>query len=73
MCAGALVLARVPRVVYGADDPKAGACRTLYTLGADARLNHQFELTPGVLATECGALLTGFFEEIRARSRRGDR
>ncbi len=71
MCAGALVLARVPRVVYGADDPKAGACRTLFALGADERLNHRFELVPGVLAGECGALLSAFFEGIRARRRDG--
>ncbi len=69
MCAGALVNARVPRVVYGADDPKAGATRTLYEIGSDARLNHTFELRPGVLAEECGALLSTFFAEIRKRRR----
>jgi tRNA(adenine34) deaminase len=67
MCAGALVNARVDRVVYGADDPKAGAVRTLYQIGADPRLNHGFELVPGVLAAECGALLTSFFEGIRRK------
>src|SRR5438067_6963410 len=50
MCAGALVNARVLRVVYGCDDPKAGALRTLYAIGTDARLNHRFDVTPGVLA-----------------------
>src|SRR5689334_23166422 len=69
MCAGALVLARVDRVVYGCDDPKAGMVKTLDTIGVDARLNHRFELVPGVLATECAALLSGFFAEIRAARR----
>jgi len=66
MCAGALVNARVERVVYGADDPKAGATTTLYTIGTDARLNHRFELVRGVLADECAAELSGFFADIRA-------
>lgn len=66
MCAGAIVQARVPRVVYGASDPKAGAVESLYTLLGDERLNHRCEVTPGVLAAECGAILTDFF---RARRR----
>ena len=65
MCAGALVNARVPRVVYGCDDPKAGAVRTLYTIGADPRLNHRFELTAGVLGQQCAEQLSGFFAELR--------
>jgi tRNA(adenine34) deaminase len=69
MCAGALVNARVPRVVYGAADPKAGATTTLYKIGSDARLNHTFELRGGVLAAECAALLSSFFERIRANRR----
>ena len=69
MCAGALVNARVARVVYGCDDPKAGAVRTLFTIGQDARLNHRFELTAGVLATECGDVLRSFFAALRARGR----
>jgi tRNA(adenine34) deaminase len=69
MCAGALVNARVPRVVYGAADPKAGALRTLYQLGEDPRLNHRFEVVPGVCAEACAQQLTGFFERIRAASR----
>ncbi len=69
MCAGALVNARVPRVVYGAADPKAGATTTLYAIGSDARLNHRFELRGGVLADECGAILTTFFQRIRAAAR----
>lgn len=67
MCAGALVLARVARVVYGADDPKAGAVKSLYEIGNDPRLNHRFELTPGVLAQECGQVLSAFFAEVRAK------
>lgn len=71
MCAGALVNARIPRLVYGCDDPKAGAVRTLFTIGQDPRLNHRFDLTPGILATECSAQLTTFFDQIRKR-RKGD-
>jgi tRNA(adenine34) deaminase len=67
MCAGALVNARVPRVVYGCDDAKAGAVRTLYNIGQDPRLNHRFELTPGVLAAECSAQLSAFFAALRKR------
>ena len=70
MCAGALVNARVDRVVWGCDDPKAGATRTLYTIGADPRLNHRFEMVQGVLGEECGLLLSGFFAEIRASRQR---
>lgn len=65
MCAGALQQARIERVVFGATDMKAGACGSLYHLGADPRLNHEFEVTRGVLADECAALLTGFFAERR--------
>ncbi|MDH5675198.1 MAG: tRNA adenosine(34) deaminase TadA [Myxococcales bacterium] len=70
MCAGALVHARVARVVYGCDDPKAGALRSLYRLGEDSRLNHRFETRAGVLADECAAALSSFFAAIRA-GRRG--
>ena len=69
MCAGALVNARVPRVVWGCNDPKAGATETLYTIGSDPRLNHRFECVPGVLADECSALLSGFFAAIRAKNK----
>jgi tRNA(adenine34) deaminase len=72
MCAGALVNARVPRVVYGCDDPKAGAVRTLYAIGQDPRLNHRFELVPGVLAEECSAQLSGFFERLREERKTRD-
>jgi tRNA(adenine34) deaminase len=65
MCAGALVAARVSRLVYGATDPKAGACGTLYNLCADPRLNHEIAVTGGVRAEECGALLTSFFADRR--------
>jgi len=66
MCAGALVAARVGRLVYGASDPRAGACGTLYNLCVDPRLNHELVVTDGVRADECGALLTAFFAGKRA-------
>lgn len=69
MCAGALVNARMGRLVYGADDPKAGACGSLFDLPNDRRLNHRLPVVRGVRAAECGALLTEFF---RARRRRGE-
>ena len=65
MCAGALVNARLKRVVYGCDDPKAGAARTLYRLLDDVRLNHRVQVFPGVLAAECGAVLRNFFSRLR--------
>lgn len=65
MCAGAIVQARLPVVVYGASDPKAGAVRSLFRLLEDARLNHQCEVIPDVLADRCGAMLTGFFQAQR--------
>lgn len=65
MCAGAIVQARVPWVIYGATDPKAGAVHTLYQLLDDARLNHRCETTAGVLAAECGAMLSQFFQAKR--------
>lgn len=61
MCAGAAWLARVGRVVFGADDPKAGALGSLYNLGADPRLNHEFEVVPGIRREECSSLLSDFF------------
>lgn len=66
MCAGAMVNARVGRVVFGAADPKAGACGTLYNVCADPRLNHNPQVRHGVLAEQCGALLTEFFATRRA-------
>ena len=65
MCAGALVAGRVGRLVYGATDPKAGACGTLYNLCVDPRLNHEVTMTTGVQAEECAALLTSFFSTRR--------
>jgi len=65
MCAGALVLARVSRLVYGAADPKAGACGTLYNIVRDERLNHRLEVTTGVLADEARAILQEFFRKMR--------
>jgi len=65
MCAGALVLARVARLVFGANDPKAGYCGSLGDLVRDPRLNHRLEVAAGVLAEECGALLRGFFAARR--------
>ena len=65
MCAGALVAARIGRVVYGAANPEAGALGSLYNLAVDPRLPHEFEVTAGVLAAECGELLTGFFDDRR--------
>ena len=65
MCAGALVLARMDRLVYGCDDPKAGACGSLYNIVQDERLNHRLEVTSDVLADECGKLLGDFFQKKR--------
>ncbi len=66
MCAGALVLARVGRLVYGATDAKAGACGSLYTITEDPRLNHRLETVAGVLADEAAELLRAFFQHRRA-------
>ena len=65
MCAGGIVLARIPRLVFGAYDPKAGACGTLYTITEDPRLNHQVHTVPGVLDAECGSLLQDYFRTKR--------
>jgi len=65
MCAGAIVNARIPRVVFGAPDRRFGACGSLYQVGRDPRLNHSFELTGGVLEEECVAILQQFFSEKR--------
>ena len=65
MCAGAIVLSRIPRVVYGATDPKAGCVGTLMNLLTDSRLNHQAEVITGVLEAECSGLLRDFFKQIR--------
>ena len=67
MCAGAIVLARIPKVVYAAADPKSGAAGTLYNILQDERLNHRVELVSGVLAEESSALLKSFFEKRRRK------
>lgn len=66
MCAGAILQARLPLVVYGASDPKAGAVQSLFQMLDDSRLNHRCHAIPGVLAAECGEILTRFFEQQRA-------
>jgi len=68
MCAGAIVLARVPRVIYGASDPKAGAAGSVLDVLAEPRLNHRPEVVGGVLAEECGVLLSEFFAARRGRT-----
>jgi tRNA(adenine34) deaminase len=66
MCAGALVLSRAERLVFGAHDPKAGFAGSLGDLVRDPRLNHRLEVVTGVLSEECGELIRGFFEQRRA-------
>ena len=66
MCAGAILQARIPRIVFGASDPKAGAVTSLYRVLEDSRLNHRCEITGGVLADPCGRVLTEFFRGRRA-------
>lgn len=70
MCAGALVLARIDRLVYGATDPKAGACGSIYNLVEDARLNHRVQVRRGVLEQECADLLRAFFAQQRAKGKK---
>ncbi|MSR30001.1 MAG: nucleoside deaminase [Gemmataceae bacterium] len=65
MCAGAIVQARIPWVVYGCVDPKAGACQSLYQLLNDPRLNHRSQVISGVLADDCSQVLSGFFQKMR--------
>jgi len=68
MCAGALVLSRMDRLVYGCDDPKAGACGSLYNIVQDDRLNHRLQITSGVLNAECSMLLQKFFQKKRKQT-----
>lgn len=68
MCAGACVLARLDRLVFGCDDPKAGACGSLYNIVQDERLNHRVEITKGVMAEDCSKILQDFFRVKRKRS-----
>jgi tRNA(adenine34) deaminase len=69
MCAGALVLARLPELVFGADDPKAGAVGSLYDVPRDERLNHRVAVTSGIMADDCGVLLKRFFRDRRVTGR----
>jgi len=70
MCAGALILARVERLVFGTRDPKAGACVSLYSILSDERLNHRVAISEGVLAEECAVLLQEFFAEQRRQGKK---
>ena len=73
MCAGALVLARMDRLVYGSDDPKAGACKSLYNIVQDERLNHKLEVTSGVLEEQCREQLQGFFARRRQENKNSNK
>ncbi|NLE91763.1 MAG: nucleoside deaminase [Elusimicrobia bacterium] len=68
MCSGALVLARVEKLFYGADDPKTGACGSVFNITDNRRLNHRIKVRKGLLAEECGALVSGFFARKRAKA-----
>jgi tRNA(adenine34) deaminase len=70
MCMGAMILARLSKVVFATHDPKAGAAGSLYDLATDRRLNHQIEVIHGVRSDECSSLLSGFFADLRARKKR---
>ncbi|MHC5541672.1 tRNA adenosine(34) deaminase TadA [Singulisphaera rosea] len=72
MCAGAIVQSRIARVVFGAKDPKAGACGSLYRLVDDPRFNHRASITGGILAEECGMILSRFFQDRRPAMRKSD-
>jgi tRNA(adenine34) deaminase len=69
MCMGAIILARIPTVVFGCYDPKGGAAGSLYDLSSDSRLNHQVTLVPNILTMECSGLLSSFFSELRTRKK----
>ena len=69
MCAGAILQSRIPRVVYGARDVKAGCVDSLYRLLNDSRFNHECEVTEGILADECGGILTRFFRNLREQKK----
>ena len=70
MCAGALVLSRIDRLVFGTKDPKAGACGSLYNIVQDIRFNHQMEIVPYVLEKECKQILLEFFEKLRMKDQK---
>ena len=69
MCMGAIILSRIPLIVFGCYDPKGGAAGSLYDLSNDARLNHQLALVPHILEAECSSMLSSFFAALRARKR----
>ncbi|MEK3784823.1 MULTISPECIES: tRNA adenosine(34) deaminase TadA [Paenibacillus] len=72
MCAGAIVQSRVPQVIYGTTDPKAGCAGTLMNLLQEPRFNHQTEVIPNVLQSDCSSLLTDFFRQLRKKTKGGD-
>lgn len=69
MCAGAIIMSRIPKVVFGAWDPKGGCCGTIYNLLKEPRFNHESEVVGGVLEEECGQLLTDFFRALRKKKK----
>jgi len=69
MCMGALILARIPRLVFGCRDPRAGACGSIYDFSRDERFNHRVAISEGILADECSELVRSFFMDLRARRR----
>ncbi len=73
MCMGAIILARLPRLVYGCRDPRVGAVGSIYDFSQDDRFNHRVEVTEGVLAEECSSLLSGFFRELREQKKQQKR
>ncbi len=73
MCAGALVLSRMDRLVYGCEDPKTGACKSLYNIVQDERLNHRLEVTSGVLEEQCREQLQGFFARRRQKNKNNNK
>ncbi|MNW32264.1 tRNA-specific adenosine deaminase [compost metagenome] len=72
MCAGAIVQSRVPQVIYGTTDPKAGCAGTLMNLLQEPRFNHQTEVIPNILQSDCSALLTDFFRQLRKKTKGGN-
>jgi tRNA(adenine34) deaminase len=72
MCMGAIILARIPRLVFACRDPRAGAVGSIYDFSRDERFNHRVEVSEGVLANECSELLRGFFQSLRARKKAQD-
>ena len=71
MCMGAIILARIPRLVFGCRDPKVGAVGSIYNLSQDERFNHQVDVTEGVLGDTCSELLSDFFRQLRAKRKKG--